>query len=430
MRSSVISSWYRKVMLDFERSQVDTLVQRLAEPVECIFAIFGPRQCGKTTIVRQALAKVPYPYRYEAVDQPDLAPATPVQHGAADARAAMTPRDANWLLGVWRECAAEAGRQGSKFVLVLDEVQKIPGWSEVVKGLWDADRAAESSLHVVLLGSAPMQLQVGVSDSLAGRHEAIRATHWSFPEMHEGFGLGCEEFVFYGGYPGAAGRRGDYGRWRNYVIDSLIEPHIERDLLGMTRVNKPALLRQLLELGCLYSGQELSLRKMRGQLEDAGHESTVARYLKLLSDAGLVTGLLKHADKPVVSRSSSPKLNVLNTALMSAVVGDSFEDARANPSHWGRVVESSVGAHLVNTASPATRVRYWRDDDDEVDFVLQRGSHLVGVEVKAGRGRPRRSSLTRFERRFSALPSIIVGDAGVPLSDFLSAPADHWLNSS
>ena len=224
--------------------------------------------------------------------------------------------------------------------------------------------------------------------------------------------------------------RSSFGRWRDYVRDALIEPHLERDILGIARVDKPALLRQLFELGCLYSGQERSFRKMRGQLEDAGHESTVARYLGFLSQAGLVTGLFKHSDKPVVSRSSSPKLNVLNTALMSAVVGDSFDDARADRSHWGRVVESAVGAHLVNTAWSVTSVRYWRDGDEEVDFVLQRGPRLVGVEVKAGRRRPRRTNLERFERRFSASPSIVVGEMGVPLHEFLSKPAGHWLGSS
>ena len=237
---------------------------------------------------------------------------------------------------VWRECAGEAHRLGSKFVLVLDEIQKIPRWSETVKGLWDADRESGCPLHVVVLGSAPMRMQADLKESLAGRFESIRATHWSFDEMRDAFGLDCDEFVFYGGYPGAARLRNSFERWRDYVTDALIEPHLERDILGMARVDKPALLRQLLDLGCLYSGQELSYKKMRGQLEDAGHESTLARYLRFLSDAGLVTGLFKHSDKPVLRRSSSPKLNVLNTALMSAVVGDNLDDARARRKPLGK----------------------------------------------------------------------------------------------
>lgn len=418
-------------MQHYERSQVELLVERLHEPVERIVTIFGPRQCGKTTIVRQALAKIPYLSRYEAVDQSEQSRTEPVWSAAAsEPRSPATPRDAEWLIRVWRECAEESARFDSKFVLVLDEIQKIPRWSEIVKGLWDADRAEGLPLNVVLLGSAPMRMQAGLTESLAGRFEPIRATHWSFDEMRDAFGFDCDEFIFYGGYPGAIGRRDNFDRWRDYVRVSLIDPHLERDILGMARVDKPALLRQLLELGCLYSGQELSYKKMRGQLEDAGHESTLARYLGFLSGAGLLTGLFKHSDKPLQRRSSSPKLNVLNTALMSAVGGYSFDDARENRNHWGRVVESAVGAHLVNTASSSTSVRYWRDGTREIDFVLQRGPRFVGIEVKSGSGRPNRSSLVEFERRFSAAPSIIVGESGVPIQDFLSKSADHWLNTS
>ena len=417
-------------MSDYQRSQVDLLVERLDEPVERIFTIFGPRQCGKTTIVRQALAKIPHPSRYEAVDQPEQSPVEPVWSAAPEPRAAAAPRDAEWLIRVWRECAEEAARFGAKFVLVLDEIQKIPQWSEIVKGLWDADRASGLPLNVVVLGSAPMRIQAGLTESLAGRFESIRATHWSFSEMRAAFGFDCDTFVFHGGYPGAARRRDDFERWRDYIRESLIDPHLQRDILGMARVDKPALLRQLLELGCLYSGQELSYKKMRGRLEDAGHESTLARYLGFLSGAGLVTGLFKHSTRPLQRRTSSPKLCVLNTALTSAVVGYSFDDAQQNREHWGRVVESAVGAHLVNTASSSTDVRYWRDGNFEVDFVLQRGPRIVGIEVKSGGGRPRRSSIEEFERRFSAAPSIIVGESGVPLQDFLLQPVDHWLDTS
>ncbi len=417
-------------MRDYQRSQVDLLVERLDEPVERIVTIFGPRQCGKTTLVRQALAKIPHPSRYEAVDQPEQTPTEPVWSTASEPRSAAAPRDAEWLIRVWRECREEAARFGAEFVLVLDEIQKIPRWSEIVKGLWDRDRNSGTPLHVVVLGSAPMRMQADLTESLAGRFESIRATHWSFDEMRDAFGVDCAEFVFYGGYPGAARLRNSFGHWRDYIRESLIEPHLERDILGLARVDKPALLRQLLELGCLHSGQELSYKKMRGQLEDAGHESTLARYLGFLSDAGLVTGLYKHSKRPLQRRTYSPKLCVLNTALMSAVVDDSFDNAHQNREHWGRVVESAVGAHLVNTASSSTNVRYWRDANQEVDFVLQRGPRLVGIEVKSGGGRPRRSSLEDFERRFSAAPSIVVGETGVPLQDFLLQPADHWLDTS
>ena len=86
----------------------------------------------------------------------------------------------------------------------------------------------------------------------------------------------------------------------------------------MTRVDKPALLRRLFQLGCLYSGQILSYQKMLGQLTDAGNTTTLAHYLELLSGAGLLTGLNKYSTQLIRQKGSSPKLHVMNTALMTA----------------------------------------------------------------------------------------------------------------
>lgn len=418
-------------MNDFQRAQVATLIGRLSEPPERLVAMFGPRQTGKTTIVRQALAQLPSSSRYEAVDasEPDSA-SLPAVGRAEVAPELGAPRDAGWLVRTWGECRHDAAASGIPFVLVLDEIQKIPRWSEVVKGLWDADRLAGRQFHVVLLGSAPLLMQSGLSESLAGRFETVGVTHWSYTEMSAAFGLSVDEFVFFGGYPGATRLIGDANRWSAYVRESLIEPNIERDVLAMTRVDKPALLARLFELGALYSGQELSYNKMLGQLQDAGNTTTLARYLDLLGKAGLLTGLSKHAERPVVRRASSPKLNVLNTALMSAVAPYSFEEARAERAYWGRLYESAVGAHLLNTASSRTSVRYWRDRGNEVDFVLQRGSDVVGIEAKSGETSRLRTGAAVFERRFSALPTVVVGDNGVQMHEFLSVPADHWLGMS
>ena len=288
----------------------------------------------------------------------------------------------------WEACEELAWASERGFVLVLDEIQKIRGWSDAVKGLWDADPDRDCPLHVVILGSAPLLMQAGLSESLAGRFEPVRFTHWSFSEMSDAFGIDLDQYVFFGGYPGAAWLMQDFERWRAYVREALIEPNIERDVLAMTRVDKPALLKQLLEFGALYSGQELSYNKMLGQLQDAGNTVTLSRYLTLLRNAGLLTGLSKHTERPVLTKGSSPKLNVLNTALMAVISGYTFEEARDDRTQWGRIVESAVGAHLLNSASPMTDVRYWRDGDYEVDFVLRRGPRTVAVEVKsAGGGR-------------------------------------------
>ena len=412
-------------MAAFQRAQVTTLCERLAEPPSRIIALFGPRQTGKTTVVRQALRQIKRESRYFAVDEPDAS--TPrVPFDTAEATFPVSQqRDTVWLVRSWEEARIEAEQLGG-FVLVFDEIQKIPNWSETVKGLWDADRVRGCPLHVVILGSAPLLMQRGMSESLAGRYESIRVTHWSFAEMSAAFDFDLAHYLYFGGYPGAASLVRDQDRWRSYIIGSLIEPNIERDILAMQRVDKPALLKRLFELGAAYSGQILSYTKMLGQLQDAGNTTTLARYLDLLSSAGLITGLPKYAVSASRRRASSPKLNVLNTALMTAEAGYTFNEAQADRTFWGRLVESTVGAHLFNTATDNIRLYYWRDGSQEVDFVLQRGTHVISIEVKSGLNTKPMRGMAEFVQRFSPSRSLLVGEGGIPLDEFLSVPAPYW----
>jgi predicted AAA+ superfamily ATPase len=281
---------------------------------------------------------------------------------------------------------------------------------------------------VVLLGSSPLQLHQGLSDSLAGRFEVLHLGHWSFTEMRAAFGFALEEYLYFGGYPGAAPLVGDPQRWRRYLLDALIETTIARDVLLMTRVDKPALLRRLFELGCRYSGQVLSYTKMLGQLQDAGNTTTLAHYLQLLGGAGMLTGLPKYSGKAVRQRGSSPKLQVLNTALMTAQSGLSPSEVRSDREFRGRLVESAVGAHLANAAAGgACELFYWREQNEEVDFVVRAGRTVVAIEVKSGRAPNAFSGLETFARAFEPTRVLVVGGDGVPLDDFLSAPVEQWL---
>ncbi len=418
-------------MASFQRSSVATLVERLAEEPSRLISIFGPRQTGKTTIVQQALRQITQISRYLSVDEPEPTFSGIAPDVSTERSVALSPaRDAEWLTRQWEEARRQAEESAAGLVLVFDEIQKIPNWSETVKGLWDADRARDLPLHVVLLGSAPLAIQSGLSESLAGRFESIRVTHWSFPEMSEAFDVTLDQYVYFGGYPGAAWLVADEERWRSYIQQALIEPHLERDLLAMTRVDKPALLKKLFELGASYSGQILSYNKMLGQLQDAGNTTTLARYADLLSTAGLLAGLPKHSGSAHRRRGSSPKLNVYNTALMSVTSGYTFAEAKADRTFWGRLVESCVGAHLLNTVSPNMRVSYWRDGPHEVDFVLGTGSRVRAIEVKSGDGRVNDSSLLEFEQRYAAMTSMVVGDGEIPLNEFLTAPAEEWVRTS
>jgi predicted AAA+ superfamily ATPase len=394
----------------FERSHADTLAARLAEPRRFLQVVAGARQVGKTTLVGQVLSRLDVPNVFVSADEP-------------------TVGDTAWLAAQWergRLAAADGARTGS--VLVLDEVQKIPRWSETVKRLWDEDSRARRPVKVVLLGSAPLLMQQELTESLAGRFEVVHLPHWSYAEMRAAFGFSVEDYLYFGGYPGAAPLIRDPQRWKRYLLDSLIETTIARDVLLMTRVDKPALLRRLFELGCRYSGQVLSYTKMLGQLQDAGNTTTLAHYLELLAGAGMLTGLQKYAGRSVRQRGSSPKLQVLNTALMTAQSGLSPEEARSDREFRGRLVESAVGAHLANAAASGTcELFYWREQNQEVDFVVRGGRTVLAIEVKSGRAPDAFSGLAAFSKAFKPKRTLLVGADGIALDEFLTKPVEHWL---
>jgi predicted AAA+ superfamily ATPase len=396
--------------MSYQRPQAGVLAERLAESRRHLQVVAGPRQVGKTTLVQQVVETAGLPVRSASADEPTL-------------------RGPDWIEQQWqaaRLTAAEAGKTGA--LLVLDEIQKIPRWSEAVKRLWDDDTRTRRPLKVVLLGSAPLLVAQGLPESLAGRFEILHLPHWSFAEMQAAFGFTLDQYVFYGGYPGAAPLVRQPQRWARYVADSLIETSISRDVLLLTRVDKPALLRRLFELACRYSGQALSYSKMLGQLHDAGNATTLAHYLDLLAGAGLVVGLQKYAGDLARSRGSSPKLQVLNTALLTAQSGLTLAEARRDGEFWGRLVESAVGAHLANAAAGGEcELYYWRERNQEVDFVVKAGRRLAAIEVKSGRAPQAHRGTAAFAAAFNPQRSLLVGGDGIELGEFLSRPALHWI---
>lgn len=390
-----------------ERQQLPLLIQRLQEPRRFLQVVAGPRQVGKTTLARQAAEACGLPWIYASADEP-------------------TMRDAQWLTQQWE--AARLLAEGPGAVLVLDEVQKIPGWSETVKARWDEDGHRKVPLRVVVLGSAPLLVGQGLTESLAGRFEMLRLGHWSPGEMRQAFGWSVEQAIYFGGYPGSAPLIDDEPRWARYILDSLVETTLSRDVLLLTRVDKPALLRRMFELGCQHSGSELAFNKMLGPLQDAGNTSTLAHYLELLQGAGLLTGLGKFAGAIHRRRASSPKFLVYNTALLSALAGRSFQETRADGATWGRFVESAVGAHLAQAAAMGEgELFYWREGHKEVDFVFRTARGVTAMEVKSGRVRGRHSGLEAFRAAFAPQRVLLVGGDGIPVEDFLLQPATHWL---
>jgi predicted AAA+ superfamily ATPase len=398
--------------MTYQRPQARLLASRLAEPRRFLHVVAGPRQVGKSTLVQQVVEASGLPHRIASADEPTL-------------------RGVEWVAQQWeaaRLLAQDAGEAGA--VLVLDEIQKIPGWSETTKRLWDEDTRRRVPLKAVLLGSAPLLIARGLTESLAGRFELLHLPHWTFAEMRDAFGWSLDQYVFHGGYPGAAPLIGEPRRWARYVLDALVETSISRDVLLLTRVDKPALLRRLFELACRYSGQVLSYTKMLGPLQDAGNTTTLAHYLDLLAAAGMVTGLPKYAGDAARSRGSSPKLQVYNTALMTAGSGLTLPEVRSEPELWGRLVESSVGAHLANAAAAREyELFYWRERNQEVDFVVKSGRRLVAIEVKSGRAPQTHPGIAAFAAAFRPQRSLLIGADGIAVEEFLARPVSHWVQA-
>lgn len=396
-----------KLYMSYQRPHSVILSGRLAEPRRFIQVVAGPRQVGKTTLVQQVCEDSGLPVQFASADEPTL-------------------RGPEWIAQQWEIARLMQGKRSA--VLVLDEIQKVSGWSEAVKRLWDEDTRKKRPLKVILLGSAPLLIQRGLSESLAGRFEVLHLPHWSAEEMRLAFGWSVQQSIFYGGYPGAASLIGDHDRWVRYVRDSLIETTLSRDVLLLSRVDKPALLRRMFELGCKYSGQILSYTKMIGQLQDAGNTTTLAHYLELLGAAGMLTGFSKYAGEAVRSRGSSPKLQVFDTALLSALSSYRFEEALADREYWGRLTESAVGAHLANAAAAGKcEVFYWRDRNREVDFVVRAGRLLTAIEVKSGRAREVLPGMQAFNEAFKPDRLLLVGGDGIAVEDFLCQPIERWL---
>lgn len=395
-------------MASFIRDIWHTLRTRLQEPRRFVQVLTGPRQVGKTTLAEYIADQLHTPSHYASADG--------------------VLQEQSWIEQQWEVARFNLTRH-KECLLILDEIQKITQWSEIVKKLWDADTKAKRNVKVLLLGSSPLLIQQGLTESLAGRFETITTTHWSFTEMRKAFNYTLDQYIYFGGYPGSASLIKDEQRWKNYIIDSLIETTISRDILLLNAVHKPALLRRLFHLCCEYSSQILSYQKMMGQLQDAGNTTTLAHYLQLLSGAGIVTGLEKYAGQTVRQRASSPKLQVLNSALVSAQSSYHFKEAKADLAFWGRLVESTVGAHLLSSkVGTPIKVFYWREGQYEVDYVLAYGKRIIALEVKSGHHKESLSGMEMFYEKFKPERTLLVGTGGIALDLFLETPISYWFS--
>ncbi|MEA5020129.1 MAG: AAA family ATPase [Gordonibacter sp.] len=386
-------------MLPYQRPLVTTLVNRMNEPRRFMQILIGPRQTGKSTAIKQALQHMNIPYHFS--------------------QASIENSSRDWLRAQWLQARNLIGAIHSSVLLVIDEVQLVDQWSAVVKELWDEDAWNDIDLRVVLTGSSSLLLQSGLSEALTGRFEVIRSPHWSLSECHDAFDYTLEDFLYFGGYPGGAALKNDKSRWLDYLVNAVIEPSITRDVVALDAVRKPALMRRLFQIGAPYSGQELSYRKLLGQLDDAGNTTTIAHYLDLLSNAGLMCGLQKYDPKMIKTKASSPRLMVYDTALMVASYGQYRDFLLSDPERKGHLIESAIGAYLLAQAPlQHFEVFWWREGTNEVDFVLTQGESILAIEVKSGRIKSLKG-LTAFVNRFPKAKTLTIGSSSCPVENFL-----------
>ena len=389
----------------FERKLVSQLSQRTKEKRHFIQIVIGPRQTGKTTAVSQAIKKIKLPVHFVSADD-----------------AAALSRE--WLSNEWEQARIQQKQKNKDTVLVVDEIQKISDWSSIVKQLWDEDTRTNTPLKVILTGSSALLLQKGLTESLMGRFEVLYSPHWNFSECKKAFGYTIEDFLFFGGYPGAAALKSEEDRWARYIGSSIVEPTISQDVLLMEEVRKPALLRSLFKLGAVYSAQELSYTKIMGQLQDAGNTVTLAHYLDLLEKANILCGLQKFSLSKVRVRQSSPRFMVFDTSLMTYADGASRKRLLENGETKGHLVESAVGAYLLARGKEeGFEVFWWRDRGNEVDFVIQKGQKITAIEVKSGRLKKNGGTL-EFKKLYPQALALTVGSANLKLEYFLLGKFD------
>lgn len=356
----IITRYYQKVLLD-----------RLNAKSPLIQILIGARQVGKSTAAQTIFDSWEGPKHFVTADSP-------------------TPPPAQWIGWEWEK----ARRLGNGVLIIIDEVQKVPGWSEEIKRLFDPERG-KGTVKVLLLGSSSLGLSRGVSESLAGRFELVPAPQWTFAECKTAFGWDFDTFLKYGAYPGAAEFAGDDERWRNYILNSIIEPVLGRDVLIQRTVAKPALFRQTFEMAVQYPAHIISLQKMLGQLQDRGNATTMKHYLDLLKQCFLILPLQKFSGSLIQTKQSSPKIIVLNHALTHAYVN--FNRINVDPGWYGFLFESILGAHLAQI--PNAELFYWREGNHEIDFVLKRQDEIFAIEVKSGLRKKAGGALS-FSNRF------------------------------
>lgn len=358
------------ISLDFTTK----LNESLAMKTGLLQVIVGPRQVGKTTTVLKYLNE-------NHADKFNFYSADEVFNASA-----------NWILEIWSKARSE------KKILVIDEIQKCENWSAIIKKFWDEDKRNKKTFPCILLGSSSLEIQKGLTESLTGRFQLHKVFHWNHEESKKGYGLSFHDYLKFGGYPGSYAFN-DSNDWAKYVKQSIILTVIEKDILQYHTVKSPALFKQAFEIIMSYPAQEISYTKLLGQLQDKGNTELIKYYLSLYEGAFLVKVLEKYSAKKLITKSSTPKILPLAPCLYYLEILDDYKNEEL-----GRVFELVVGAQLVRTDES---LYYWREGNDEVDFVLKKGRKLYAIEVKSGRKKSQKG-LQKFKEKFPEAKLVMI----------------------
>lgn len=353
---------------------INNLDRNLKSENKLIQVILGPRQVGKTTTILNYLETN---YNEKAI------------YVSADK---VFQSNALWLQEQWQKAQIE------KKLLVIDEIQKCENWAEVIKSLWDQAKLQKKQIQCVLLGSSSLEIQKGLTESLTGRFQLITTYHWNYSESKDGYDLSFEDFLKFGGYPGSYPFIKDQ-EWINYVRNSIITTVIEKDILQYQNVKSPSLFKQAFDILMAYPAQEISYTKLLGQLQDKGNTDLIKYYIRLYEGAFLIKALEKFSNKAVITKSSTPKILPLAPCLYYLTILDSY-----SPEEKGRVFELLVGAQLVRTGE---ELYYWREKNNEVDYVLKRGKKIWAIEVKSGY-KKNSKGLDAFKKKFPTAKLVII----------------------
>ena len=354
---------------------ISKLEHNLAHSPQFLQVLLGSRQVGKTTSILHFLEhEYSTPYLYVSAD-------------------AILSANLSWVIENWQNARAKGA------TIVIDEIQKVHNWAETIKALWDDEKRRPNPIACILLGSSSLDIQKGLTESLTGRFQLTRAHHWNFSESKAAYEISFDEFLHFGGYPASYAFVKSPQDWSNYVQTSIVSTVIEKDILSNHTVKSPALFKQAFEILIAYPAQEISYTKILGQLQDKGNTDLIKHYIALFEGAYLLRALEKFSQKPLVKKSSSPKILPLCSAFYYLTLQSSYE-----PEERGRAFELLVGCQLDRTG---LELYYWREGNFEVDFVLKRGKEIWGIEVKSGKKRSPRG-LEKFKGSFPQAKTVII----------------------